>query len=391
MDNSSPNINRLLVIDDDPRISAFIAKVASSAGFETRNCINIAEFKEAYRDLEPTIVVTDLQMPEVDGIQLLRYLAEEGCTAAILIISGMDTKVIAAAKDLGGEHGLRIIGFMQKPVDVAELRSMLATELRCQISVTEDSLGEAINEGQLAVHYQPKAKRNAQGKWIIDGVEALVRWPLPRDGMIMPDEFIPLAEKSGLIVPLTQVVLDTSVQQMADWRDAGLNLEVSVNLSAKVLTELDFPDRLANLMAEHKLDHQMLTLEITESTAMRGTDVILDILARLRLQDFGLSMDDFGTGYSSFRQLLKLPFNELKIDRSFVSDIDNNPDARKMTTAMITLAHQLGLAVCTEGVETRATLDYLSSVDADHVQGYLISKPVPASQIPDCLKVWGEA
>ncbi len=383
--------NRLLIIDDDPGIGTFVAKVGRALGFATCQCTNAVEFEKGYKEFMPTVVVTDLQMPGVDGIQLLRNLGEKKCTASILIISGMDVKTLGSAKELGKLNGLKIVGCMQKPLALAELRQTLKDAQNEQNPVSEQDLAAAVDEGQLTPYYQPKAARNQKGEWIIDGVESLIRWPHPKHGMIMPDDFIPLAEETGQIVPLTTYVIDHAVRQMVDWHCGGLKLDVSVNVSASTLDEIDFPDRISALMEQYGLDNRMLTLEITESTAMTRQDLILDILTRLRIKGFSLSMDDFGTGYSSLKQLFKLPFSELKIDRSFVKELDNNHEARTLTTAMVTLAHQLGLTVCAEGVETRSALDFLGSLGCDRVQGYLISRPVLPDQIPKCVEDWGKS
>jgi EAL domain-containing protein (putative c-di-GMP-specific phosphodiesterase class I) len=203
---------------------------------------------------------------------------------------------------------------------------------------------------------------------------------------VPPDRFIGLAEETGLIGAVTDVVLQTGIRQLAVWHRTGLPLRLSVNLSPRLVRELDFPDRLEAMMASHGLATSCLALEITETAALEDPSRTRDILTRLRVKGFGLSLDDFGTGWSSVTQLYQMPFNELKIDKSLGLELQHSREARTIVRSLVDLAHNLGLEVCTEGVETEAALEFLGSVRCDLAQGYHLGRPMPAEALETHLR-----
>ncbi|WP_240538340.1 EAL domain-containing protein [Rhodoferax sp. PAMC 29310] len=248
-----------------------------------------------------------------------------------------------------------------------------------------DELRAAIANGELVNYYQPKVVV-ATGEVV--GVETLVRWRHPQDGMVFPDQFIGVAEAHGLIDVLTRVVLTGALAQAKVWQDAGWVLRVAVNLSMVSLTSLDFPDFVAGLAAQAGVPPQGLVLEVTESRLMQDLRAPLEILTRLRLKRFRLSIDDFGTGHSSLTQLHDLPFDELKIDQSFVHSAWTNETLRAMYDASLGLARQLGIEVVAEGVEDRADWNFLRRTGCDLAQGYFIARPMPAADFPGWMEDW---
>jgi diguanylate cyclase (GGDEF)-like protein len=244
-------------------------------------------------------------------------------------------------------------------------------------------LRRAIDHQQLLLHYQPKVDAHT-GQML--GVEALVRWQHPEHGLIPPGDFIPLAERTGLIGPLTHYVLDTALQQCCDWRQAGHELPVAVNVSARRLLDLDFPDEVAGLLTHWGVPARLLVVEITESTIMADPTHAIQILGRLNEMGVQLSIDDFGTGYSSMAYLKTLPVHELKVDRSFVAQMTSDSRDAVIVHSTIDLGRNLGLRVVAEGVEDSLTLQHLDLLGCDAVQGYHISRPVPA----DDLLTWLE-
>ena len=373
--------NRLLVVDDQPDILDFVGQVAEALGFEVRLANNATEFRAALGDFRPTVMILDLQMPQTDGVELIRELGRTGTSAAILISSGMDQRVLTSAEQLGVAHGLKMAGILQKPIMLADLEAVLLQHVQAPRVPTEDELRRAIDRAQLLVHYQPKCKLS-EGRWAVVGVEGLIRWQHPDAGLIYPDAFIPLAESTGLIAALTDFVLQEGIRQLGTWHGQGLDLDLSVNLSPRLVRELDFPDRLADMMRNHALDNSRLTLEITETAALEDPARTRDILTRLRVKNFGLSLDDFGTGYSSLTQLYRMPFNELKVDKSLGLELHQSREARTIVRSLVELAHNLGLKVCTEGVETAAALQFLEVAGSDYAQGYYLGRPMAASAIP---------
>lgn len=246
-------------------------------------------------------------------------------------------------------------------------RLVLARELRC-----------AIEKDELVLYYQPKVDMRAAR---VCGVEALVRWMHPMHGMMPPDEFIPLAEHTGLIKPLTEWVLATALRQSSVWRSAGLNLPIAVNLSARNLRDAGLLDKMKQLLGAWHADAGWLEFEITESTIMDDPDGALAILTSLNDLGIALFVDDFGTGYSSLSYLQKLPVDAVKIDKSFVKNMLASADSAAIVRATITLAHDLGMKVVAEGVESREMWDGLAQLRCDVAQGYFIGAPMPADQL----------
>jgi EAL domain-containing protein (putative c-di-GMP-specific phosphodiesterase class I) len=238
-------------------------------------------------------------------------------------------------------------------------------------------LRHAIESDELILHYQPKTKIKT-GK--ITEVEALVRWQHPQHDLMPPDEFIPLAERTGLIKPLTTWVLNHALRQHSIWREQGLDIGVAVNMSAHGLLDLELPDLIAGVLASHNAAPDRLVLEITETSIMVDQERALQILTRLADMGVRLSIDDFGTGYSSLAYLSKLPVREIKIDKSFVMDMNENEKHAMIVRATIDLAHNLGLEVIAEGTCTKEVFVQLESLNCDAAQGNYISPPISAEE-----------
>jgi len=249
-------------------------------------------------------------------------------------------------------------------------------------------LRHAINYDQLRLHYQPTIDIRT-GK-VLD-LEALVRWNHPLRGLLPPDEFVPLAERTGLIRPLTEWVLNNALRQMAAWRDQGIKVGMAVNLSARNLQDPEFAGLLNGLLGHWNIPPQRLTLELTESAIMVNPERIAETLTALDLLGVRLAIDDFGTGYSSLANLRGLPVDALKIDKSFVMDMEDDENDAVIVRSTIDLAHNLGLTVTAEGVTTREILDLLTILDCDAAQGFHLSRPLPAEDVPEWLGEKGVA
>lgn len=248
-----------------------------------------------------------------------------------------------------------------------------------QLSMQND-LRHAASRGELQLHYQPKIDGH-RGQ--IHGVEALLRWNHPTRGMVGPMVFIPLAERFGLINALGQWVIEETCRQIRDWAEIGIRMRVAINLSVHQLREADLVERIQQALRRHQVDASQLLCEITESVAMediKATQTAFEGLARIGVF---LSIDDFGTGYSSLSYLRQLPARQLKIDRSFIKDLQTSGDARAVVDAVVRLAHALGLRVVAEGVETEGQRDVLLALGCDELQGYLFARPMPASSLVD--------
>ncbi|AET88151.1 diguanylate cyclase/phosphodiesterase with PAS/PAC sensor(s) [Burkholderia sp. YI23] len=248
----------------------------------------------------------------------------------------------------------------------------------------ERRLRRALRDGEFLLHYQPQVDMTTRA---IVGIEALVRWLDPEQGLVSPASFIPVAEESGLIGPLSEWVLREACRQNKAWQDAGLPpARVSVNLSARHFQQRNIARLVTSVLEETGLAPRYLELELTESAIMRNAEEAITMLSELSALGIGIAIDDFGTGYSSLSYLKRFPVHRLKIDRSFVADIGASSDDETITSAIIALAHSLELQVIAEGVETHAQHDFLRERDCDEMQGYLFSRPMPHEAIPGLLQ-----
>ncbi|HVY64238.1 MAG TPA: EAL domain-containing response regulator [Gammaproteobacteria bacterium] len=382
------NENRLLVMDDDTDVGAFFGQVGEDLGFEVRVITDPETFAKNVLEFSPSVILLDLQMPGRDGIELLRELSSLDRRPKVLIASGLDSRVLTTAQELGLSMGVDVAGAFCKPIALDELEVLLV-RLKSQTKViTVNHLRQGIERGELVVHYLPKATLKGPGRWVVEGAEALVRWEHPEYGLLYPKDFIGLAEESGLIIEVTDFVFRAAMEQARVWFAKGLYMELGVNLSAQFLGDLGFPDRLLMLIRENNLDPSMLTLELTETAAMNDPAVALDILARLRVKNINVCLDDFGTGASSLTHLYKMPFSEVKLDNQFTNDMRLREDARALVEGLIYLAHKLKMRACAEGVEDEATLEMLEAMHCDKVQGHLIGAAVRAKDLEAIVERW---
>ncbi|CAI09581.1 probable response regulator [Aromatoleum aromaticum EbN1] len=386
----------ILVIDDEPFARKLLMHQLGRLGFErVQPC---ASAQEALSMMgtpgeSPDLIFCDLQMPEMDGVEFVRHLVRVGYTGGLVLISGEDERVVQTAAKLASAHRLTVLGALNKPVLIDRLKEVLAGGVaqspalaRAERKIySEERLRRAIADGELVNHYQPKVDL-ASGA--VAGFETLVRWRHPEDGLIFPDQFIPLAEESSLINDLTRSVLRAALCHARKWRDDGFPLQVAVNVSMDNLVSLDFPDFVECALDEAGIPASGLLLEVTESRLMKNRLAPLEVLARLRLKRIGLSIDDFGTGHSSLAQLRDIPFSELKVDRGFVHGAWRNASLRAIVEASLRMARQLGMKTVAEGVEDREDWDFLRNSGCELAQGWFISKALPPEQIPDWLAAW---
>ena len=374
-------VTTLFVIDDDIEVATLVSVIGQRAGFKVATICDPTAVLNVLHDHVPNAIVLDLQMPGLDGIEVLRELADRQSRAAILLVSGMEERIRAAAETFGSERGLRILGSVQKPFDPEALLGQLQSMYFATTPLTPADLREALDEEQLMLVYQPIVKRAGPGRWRVDSVEALLRWNHPDRGLLSPGAFLAMVEGSGLSGQVTDFVIRRGLMQLKDWRASRIDLGLRVNLSASLLTDVGFPDRFESLAAELEVDPSTVTLEITETAMLDQHPTIFDILTRFRLKRVNLAIDDFGIGYSSLTQLFRMPFNVLKIDKSLIEQIPRSSDAKIMVEALVDLGHKLNLTVCAEGVESQEMLDYLSDIRADSAQGFFISRPVGPDEI----------
>ncbi len=404
-------MTRLLILDDDPLTGQTIANIAATAGVDAKYVDDPALFFNQIRDWQPHFIALDLIMPGMDGVQVMAELARLECHAEIIISSGVGGRVLDAAARSAAEHGLNIIGVLAKPFSPARLRALLNHETNSegtapamagamsaepipQDKISREDLLQAIEQQQITLAYQPKINCRTS---LLAGFEALARWNHPELGPVGPDRFIPLAEHYGLIDQLTESVMIQALRWLAhlprsldesveyDYLRRRLReITLSINISASSLNNTDLFERMAEYCQSMGIHPERLIFELTESCAMEDPTSSLDILTRLRMKGFHLSIDDFGTGYSSMLQLARLPFSEIKIDKSFVMTAAASKESRTVIKTIIELGHGLGLYTSAEGIESDETLEYLRSIGCDLAQGYAIARPMA----PEAVLKW---
>ncbi|HEY5567058.1 MAG TPA: EAL domain-containing response regulator, partial [Gammaproteobacteria bacterium] len=235
----------LISLDDDEQIGAIVKTVAERAGFEAHTVTSPDPFREKLSVSTPDVIVLDLQMPQMDGVQTLRHLAELEIKAAIVLVTGMDERTISAAEQYGRTRGLNVVAAIQKPFTPEELLDALLAAKAKSRPLDADELKKAMELNQLVAHYQPTIQRFADGTWDICAMEALLRWNHPERGLLTPDAFIEMGESHGLGTQITDFVIAQGVEQMCGWRARKLDLGLRINVSASLITDIDFPDRLS--------------------------------------------------------------------------------------------------------------------------------------------------
>jgi EAL domain-containing protein (putative c-di-GMP-specific phosphodiesterase class I) len=381
------NVNRVLVLDADSGVVESIAEIARGLDYSVASTTRSGDFISLFDAFRPTLLILQPESRAEGVLDVVARLGARGCKAPIVLLGAVDDAVVASAEALGASLGLSMQGRLSKPLAMKDLSAKLIASRKQDRALDAADLERGIAAGEVAPYYQPKASLKRNG-WTIDGVEALARWHHPRLGVVMPDEFMPLAERTGLIGALTNRVLDIALKQVREWNGAGLKLSCAVNLPPALVMDPTFPERVAALLEQHGLDGDRLVLEITETAMMQNPTTTMDVLTRLRVRRVGLALDDFGTGYSSLTQLHQMPFDEMKIDKSLVTNVPHSREANTMVGSLIELGHNLGLEICAEGVENKEALDMLAVLRCDRCQGYVISRAVPAREIGKVVTNW---
>ncbi len=394
MDLSSYTI---LVVEDHDFQRRMTLRLLKDLGADT--LLEAANGREALKLLTDRgapvdIILCDLDMPEMDGVAFISHVAEGQLAQAVAVVSAMEVSILNTVETMARAYGLQVMGTIAKPLNLQELSTCLSRfqprekEKETYVTRTEftvEDLSRGLKEREFIAFFQPKVSFET-GE--VQGVEALVRWFRPGHGVISPFYFIHQMELANLVTPLTEVLLTQTCGYLKAWARRGFSITASVNISMHCLEDVSIADRLHDLVKESDCDPKQIILEVTETEVMMDVAKVLNVLARLRLKGFGLSVDDFGTGYSSLQQLSNVPFTELKIDQSFVKDSPTQPRHRTIIETSLDLARKLKLKTVAEGVETRAEWDLLKSLGCQLAQGYFIARPMPGHQMPDWIQLW---
>ena len=383
----------ILIVEDDDFQRKMILRMLRGIGVPSVQDVGdgrlALEMIRTEQGQDVDLVICDLNMPEMDGLEFLRHLSEDPRGIAIIIISALDSKLIASAGRMAKMYGVRLLGAIEKPVMPDRLEALLLrydlNEIKWQRpanirSFTVDEIMHGIRANQFVPYFQPQADF---GTGQIEGAEALARWLHPEEGLVSPASFISVLEESGQIEELTFSMLEKAAEACYRCHEKGHRLTISVNLSLVSLNDTGLADQITKVVRNVGLDPKFLMLEVTESAAMTNEASALENLTRLCMNGFSLSIDDYGTGYSSLQQLTRIAFSELKIDQSFVKDFAENELSQIVVGSSIDMAHKLRVKSVAEGVESRLEWDALKNIGCDLAQGYYIAKPMDESELTE--------
>lgn len=393
--NSEFKCLTIMVVDDDDTTLKQISALLLSLGVGKVTTAPSGEVALTLMDecKSPDLLFCDLQMPGMDGIEFLRYVSQRHYQGGVVLVSGSDKKVLRTVSGLAHEHQLNILGALEKPVTANSLLSVIQ-QLDLTVcentpefyaAITEGDIRRGLKKSEFELYYQPKVNI-ASMKPV--GMESLLRWNHPVYGTLTPKNFIPLAEKLGLIDEFTPIIMRQALNLSKLCEQQGYDLKISVNISVDSLAQLGLPEQIAAFLEKAEMDSSTVVLEVTESRIMDNITVPLEVLTRMRLKGFELSIDDFGTGYSTLEQLRRIPFGELKIDRAFVTGVSKDDEAKAILESSVSLAKKLDLSVVAEGVETKEDYELVMHMGCDVVQGFLISKPIRSMEFLQWLSTW---
>ncbi|ACT57913.1 EAL domain-containing response regulator [Hirschia baltica] len=384
------SFSHALVVDDDPVFHIVAQDVIRAQGIEKVDTAldgqHALEILQRYQHLIE-IIFCDLNMPNMDGVTLIRELGKLSYHGALVIVSSEDLDLLDTVTRLARIQRIDVLGTIKKPFTAEALQTVLShisTPMMGTTSSPSDAhlwsgkrVSQYIDERRFNPFYQPKLSLISKR---VESVEVLGRVLNDSGEYESPMNFLEAAETYGTITRATEDLAEQVARDLQIWQRQGRHLKASLNFSPLSLSDIQLPDRLERIFKLHDIDRRLITLEVVENKVMSYGADMLDVLARFRLKGFRLSLDDFGTGAASIEQLRLYPFNELKIDQSFIKDVVENPFSRIAVETAMKMAKQLDLRVVAEGIETKETLQYVRRLGVDEVQGYLIARPMTASQ-----------
>lgn len=387
----SERSKKLLVIEDDKVQRMFVREVAEPEGFEVDEAPSLEDAMACIGCRDYDAVVVDLGLGSHDGVEVIRKIAGSGKRPDVIVMSGFDTRVREAVARMAMANGLTVVGDLKKPVKPVDLRKCLAgateraerkADLRVVTNVARQELSEALAAGQIVPMFQPQVTLPTGD---VIGVEVMLRWISPKHGEVPPEVFVKLAEAEGLAGVLAERILDAALRQGAVWSATHPDIQMAVDLPPKVLTDLDFPDRLAAKLKASGLHPENLMVGVTESAALADMPTTSDVMARLSIKGVALALDDFGTGWASLSLLRNIPFGQIRIAKSFVDDLHRSTSAWSIIQGVVAMAKATGLTTLADGVDTRVAAEALSGAGVDFGQGALYAAPTTAEEISALL------
>jgi EAL domain-containing protein (putative c-di-GMP-specific phosphodiesterase class I) len=376
---------RILVVDDSATMRDLLIRYLQVDDNLVAGADSGAQALDLMKTERYDVIVTDLAMPEMDGFGLIRAISELDWDPSVILLTGHDPRTLQSAKELALAYSINLLGALTKPVNKDMLLSMLSDVADTRTkgrSGTETVLSEGefmrglMTDG-LSPVFQPKIDLKT-GE--LAGAEVFARWRAPTGGYLGAGAVIKAAQEKGHMDVLTYRMLELALQQQGKWRRQGLEVALSINVAADNLRKSDFADVVTGLAEQFGVEPKMVRLEVTEADLDVDVRVPLEVLSRLSLRGFGLSLDDFGTGFASLMRLQHIPFDEIVVDRMFISRATESDTARIILQAAIELAHKLELKCSCEGVEQESQLRMVRDLGADMAQGYLLGKPMTAGE-----------
>jgi EAL domain-containing protein (putative c-di-GMP-specific phosphodiesterase class I) len=386
---------RLLVVEDDLVQRTIIGTIGAKLGYDAVIASTFETASRLLRTEKFDMMTLDLSLGAHDGVELLRLIADLKLNAMpILIISGCEERILNTIRRIGTGLDLALTSCLTKPLNLDQVRAALlkpslhraaASGGAAKPAMSRERITAALKQNEFFVELQPKINLRTNE---ICGAEALARLQTPEFGIVSPAIFIPLIEQFGLMPQLTHSILDTAIATSAGLIRQSPGFIVAVNLSGSDLEDLTLPERIESMLRDHDVAPKSLIVEVTESVAMSDVERAMDVLLRLRLKGVGVAIDDFGTGFSSLAALARLPFSELKIDRSFAGSCDTDKDMMKIVEASIAMARAFGMKVVAEGIDNRRSLMALRDAGCDIGQGYLFASALRPRQFASLMARW---
>lgn len=374
-----------LILDDETAVANILACMLNSVGFSVTCTQNANDFFAAAKAVKPDLMIVDLFLSEGDGLDVLRELGSD-CRSRIIVTSGAGPRLLETVRQAAEAHGLDVLGRLEKPYRMKEVRALAESMSPCvkfasmrpklgsEHLFSPEELLRAMKADEFCAHFQPQISLRSK---MLVGFECLVRWEHPIRGLLPPGDFLPSISAAGLMERLTEIMIEQACIFVEKWPDKALH--VSVNAPVDICSKASFLAGLLNALKRHNLAPEHIIIEVTEAGDLELSQAQIDQMTRIRMHGFHLSLDDFGTGQSSLRRLVKIPFDELKIEKSFVDCSGVTEEARQVIRALVTLARAFGMSVVAEGVEDAAAVTLMRDLGCDVVQGYFIARPMSAA------------
>ncbi len=387
---------RFLVVEDPGLQGGVTCNLLESMGARHVACAGDSQAAlEILAEADPPIdiIISDLDTPGMDAMEFIRHVGEGWNPVSLIVASAVDRALAPEVEATARARGVNLLGALEKPAAAKKLQALLALHeparqapVLAARAVSPTEMAEGLRRGEFEPFFQPKVDlAGAQFR----GAEAIARWRHPTRGLLVAAAFIPSLESNGLIERLTELILKSAAHNCQLWGSSGFDSAVSVNLSLTMLSDATLADRMLAVVEAEGLDASHVTFEVTESAAAANLGKALENVSRLRMKGFGLAIDDYGTGFSSMERLARVPFTELKIDKSFVQNAPTQPSSRAMVESCLEVAQKLEIAAVAEGIESQAQWDLLRTLGCPFGQGFFIAKPMDAGAFLDWLRVRG--